>query len=166
MAISPRKNNRISNLRFAIDELRRKYDEVEKSYDSVRTRVLALIGVELTIFTFFFSQISDLPATVYGLIFYVTAVISLFVSFSLLMIGISGVQWRMPSDRNNMRFMIDENYTEERFLENIEKEYRDTVTEDLAVLAKRGDNFNKSLMLLVVGVIILVVLKYGKAAIL
>ena len=164
---SSRQEKRIIS-KLALKELHRLYDHLCRNYDQLRLKTLALLAGEVAIITFIFSStvysggkmIPLLPAENYGKVFYWGGVIIIGLAFILFLSVISKVTWQIPLDLPEVERLHKIHSTEESFLEYIVNDYVGCIKYVLAKNEERQSRFNWGVYALVIGVIILMVIKF------
>jgi hypothetical protein len=151
----------------AVEELRRRYDELCSNFDQIRLRVLAFITGELALASFLFSKGMALPSIIYGFIFFATGVICIMASFTILLTLLRTVSWRSPISRQYIRDIDYKEFPDKTsFLLYVKEAYIRVLDGNSPTISRANKRFDISLVLLVVGVIILMVIKYGQGVIL
>lgn len=153
-------------LETSIEELRSRYNEVCLSNDQIRVKVLAFITGELALVTFLFATGINVPSVIYGIIFFIVGIICCITSFVYLTLTLRGKKWKMPVDRDTLVDGHNKFKTRVQYLENVRDSYVSCIEEAIPVVSERSRIFDKSLMLILVGVIILLVIKYGQGEVL
>jgi hypothetical protein len=148
----------------ALRELRRLYDHTSHHYDQLRIKTLALIAGETGIVSFIFSNTGEkvplIPAEAYGKIFFWAGVALISIAFLLFLSVISTVEWLIPLDLPEVEKLHKRHQTLESFLEYIINDYVECIKHCLSKVKIRTARFNWAIYTLVVGVIVLMVLKF------
>jgi hypothetical protein len=154
-------------LQTSVDELRRKYDELNSTYDQLRIKALAFITGEIAVVTFLFATGINIPHIIYGIVFFLFGSGCIAISFILLLLSLRSVSWSLPI---HPKVLEEHDYgtfpTKVDFLEYICKCYSTSLEKNHPKVEERAKMFDKALMLLFVGVIILLVIKFGQGVIL
>jgi len=145
------------------------HDKISNAHDQLRNKALAMIAGEIAIVTFLFSGGSDssikIPDEASGIIFLFIGVFSLILSFGLLLSSVKSGIWHVPGDMEEIEQIdngIDHRYgTLEKFLKFLRKDYLSGNRACMSIIAAKSKRVNWGLYLLLSGVIILIVLKYG-----
>jgi hypothetical protein len=144
----------------SVDELRRKYSELTSSFDQLRNKVLAFIAGELALIAFLFASGMNIPHVIYGLVFFLVGTSCVTASFVLLTLSLRGADWHSPGPSRP---------TEEQSsfiaLRKACEDYSSAIEANAPTHAKRSQMFDAALMLLLIGVTILLVIKYGQGEI-
>jgi hypothetical protein len=149
-------------LRLTIEELRRTFDHISNIYDQLRTKALTLIGGEVAIVVFLFSDNKLLmPHEPYGLVFFWTAIVFLMLAFGLLLWTISPVAWQIPVEIADVTNIPARWQNEKSFLEYVRNEYVRCINHCNKYVVNRGRRFNWTIYLLSAGAIIVLLLKFG-----
>jgi hypothetical protein len=147
----------------AVEELRRKYDELCRDYDQLRIRVLAFITGELALVTFLFSKGIHLPTVIYGIVFLAIGTVCIIASFVILLFSLRGIEWHRPISRHYIQDIDREAFPDkETFLAYIKEAYTHVLDSNIPRVGKISRLFDISLMLLIAGVIIVMIIKYGQ----
>lgn len=152
--------------KIAVKELRRKYDELCRDFDQIRYRVLAFITGELALATFLFSNGIPLPKIVYGFVFFVIGIGCILASFVILLFSLRTTAWHKPVNSHYIHDIDKEDFPDkESFLLYIKEAYTHVLDANIPIVSRASKMFDLSLMLLVAGVIILMIIKYGQGTI-
>jgi|SRR5665213_1639469 len=151
----------------AVDELRRKYDELCHNNDQLRLKAVAFITGELALATFLFNKGIPLPIIIYGVVFFIFGIGCVTASFIMLLTLLKSASWHLPVNRNYIREIDGAEYPDKAsFLEYIKDCYITVLDKNTPKVSKANRRFDISLLLLVVGVIMLLIIKYGQGAVL
>jgi hypothetical protein len=154
-------------LQTSVDELRRKYDELCSDYDQLRIKILAFITGELALIAFVFATGIKVPHVVYGIVFFLCGAGCVAISFALLLILLTTIIWSSPIHPDTLENQDYNSFpTHAAFLEHICKCYSDSLRKNYKTFSERARLFDKSLMLLFIGVIILLIIKFGQGVVL
>jgi hypothetical protein len=157
-------------LQVALDELRIVHEKISNVYDQLRIRILALLAGQVAIVTFLFSGDKDerihLPLETSGKIFLAIGILCMILAFILFVYLIASTRdWPIPGDMNEIEQINNGNDNRydslEKFLLFLRKDYLEGNRECIKTIAKKATKFNLALYLLLAGVIILLVIKYG-----
>ncbi|HSX28983.1 MAG TPA: hypothetical protein VLE73_00325 [Candidatus Saccharimonadales bacterium] len=167
--MSSEESEKSKTLRIALDELRRVHEHVSKAYDQLRTKALAMIAGEVAIITFLFSGDKDtrigMPEDIASRLFLFAGLLALAAAFCLLIRSIASDGWYIPGDMDEIEQIDngkDNRYdTSEKFLLFLKKDYLESTRDCIKILNRKGKWVNWGLYLLLGGIIILVVIKYG-----
>lgn len=154
-------------LQTYVDELRRKYDQLNTAYDQLRVKVLAFITGELALVAYLFATDMKLPHLIYGIVFFLVGSGCIAASFVALIYSLRSSTWELPIDNVLLEepdYSIFPNQVAN--LEYICKCYTSALEKNNPKYQKRAKLFDISLMLLLTGVIILLVIKFGQGAVL
>lgn len=150
-----------------VEELRRLHRAITQSYDAIKVKALALLAGEVAIVTFLFADNSltrktPMDVVIYVAIFHFVGIFLLSMAFILFLHVISPVQWRQPPETKIIRHM-DEwfGHNREKFLLHMREEYMDAIANCEAKLAAKARRFILAIYFLSIGIVILVLLKYG-----
>jgi len=157
----PTRIEEIEVLKQTILELRRRYDHINNAYDQLRFKVLGLLGGEVAGVTFIFSSGGFMPDQNYGKVFYVMGIVLIVAAFSLLMSLISSVEWSLPLEVKKLKEHKKNPPDELGFLEYIRDEYLTCVRKTIDQYEIRMKRFDRTVYILVAGVIMLLVIKLG-----
>lgn len=152
-------------LELTIDELRRLYDFMDRTYDGLRTKALALLAGEVAILTFLFAsdgRRNPILANPSDYIFLGIGVTALILAFLTFLWILQPVQWEHPPESRDLRDLkdrYDNNST--RYLESLKNHYLDVIPSCNSKITKKSGGFVRAIYLLVVGIVIVAVLKYG-----
>lgn len=141
----------------AVDELRRKYSELTSSFDQLRNKILAFIAGEIALIAFLFASGVVIPNAIYGIIFYGAGVGLITASFIILSISLRGADWHSPGPSS---LLPDK--TNLQALTNACNDYSSALETNAPIYARRSKMFDTALMLLLIGVTILIAIKYGQ----
>jgi len=158
MATRPEK---IEVLKQTIRELHRRYDHINNAYDQLRFKVLGLLGGEVAGVSFIFASGGFMPAQNYGKVFYFTGITFVVIAFGLLMSLISSVDWSLPLEVKELTNQKKKLPNELEFLEYIRNEYLECIKHCLSQYERRMKQFDRTIYVLVAGVIMLLVIKLG-----
>lgn len=157
--------SRAPQLETALVELRRRHDRLCDDFNQLRTRVLAFFTGELGLIALLFATGTKIPDIVYGLVFFVFGVSCIAASFIILLYLLKTVIWLQPPHPDALANA--ENFaSNEDFLRHLNASYIASNESNLEQNTKRVHMFDKSLILLLAGVIILLVIKFGQEAVL
>ncbi|MBL8159368.1 hypothetical protein JNJ66_02840 [Candidatus Saccharibacteria bacterium] len=145
---------------FNLEELRRKYDELTASFDQLRNKVLAFIAGEIALIAFLFSNGITIPGTVFGVFFFLFGSGSITASFILLGISLRGATWHSPGSTTPSQTTSSLGALNKAY-----KNYSAAINNNMTIYSKRSRMFDNALTLLLIGVIILLVIKYGQGEI-
>lgn len=153
-------------LQTSVDESRRKYEELNSNYDQLRVKVLAFITGELALTAFLFASGIPLPRIIYGIVFFLVGVGCIAASFIILLLLLRSMTWSSPVHPSTLKKHDYREYpTKVAFLEHICKCYSVSLEKNEPRISTRARMFDNSLMLLFVGVIILLVIKFGQGVV-
>jgi hypothetical protein len=153
-------------LEIALEELRQKHSSQTSSYDQLRIKILAFITGELALVAFLFATGMTIPRVVYGLFFFIFGVVCLGLSFVILLLLLKSTDWFLPLKPKNLANIDYKIYpTKIAYMEHVNKNYAHVIDMNGEKIASRTKMFDISLMLLLAGVIILLVIKYGEGVI-
>jgi len=144
----------------SIDELRRKYTELTTSFDQLRNKVLAFIAGELALIAFLFASGMKIPTVIFGIFFFATGTALVTASFVILSLSLRGADWISPGPSRPQ--------DEPSNLVALKKacdDYSNALEMNAPIYAKRSQMFDVALNLLLIGVTILLVIKYGQGEI-
>lgn len=149
-------------IKLVIDDLRRLFDEISRNYTSLKSRALGVLAGEVALVTFLFSgeDIALKYLTDAEKVFFAFGTIALLTSFGLLLWIVSTRQWMVPLDLKESRKLYARYDSELDWLEDIKEDYENCTGYILDVVKKRSAAFNKTLIILSCGIIIMLVLKY------
>ncbi len=148
-------------LRTAIEELRRVCEHVSNIYDQLRIKALTVMAGEVAIVSFMFAgEGVPIPEAAYGRIFYFAGVLLLSGAFLALLWTVSPLEWKIAYDLYSSDELKKFN-TEVEFLEYLNNDHRTAVTHCMPLVGKRAKRFTWTIYALSLGVIILIVIKYG-----
>jgi len=154
-------------LQTSVDELRRKYDELCSNYDQLRIKILAFITGELALITLVFATGIELPHIIYGIVLFLFGAGCIVISFIILLLLLKTITWYFPIHPSTLENQDYRSFpTQVAFLEHICKCYSSSLDKNTDTYKNKAGMFDKSLMLVFVGVIILVVIKYGQGVVL
>jgi hypothetical protein len=142
-------------------ELRRTYDHVSNIYDQLRIKALTFIAGEIAIVTFLFASNIKYPSLLYGQMIFWAGILSFLCSFSVLLWTIAAVQWRIPCDFEKFENMKKKFSSEIALTEYVHNEYVSAIAHCLPLVSMKSRRFNTTIYFLSVGVIIILLLKYG-----
>lgn len=159
----PNDTQKTKILQASIDELRRFYDHVSNIYDQLRLKALALIAGEVAIASFIFSSpnTNHIPSGSALRIFYFSGLILMGLAFALLLWTISSFDWKIPHDLYDSGSLYKKFEDEKAFLEYLHDDFIVAINHCLPAVNRKTKRFNWTIYLLAVGVIILLVIKYG-----
>lgn len=163
MAIS--EDDKIAILESSITEQQRLYDIISNIYDQLRIKALALIAGEVAIVSFLFTN-WDFDKALIGsdrTFFFFVGVIFLGLSLGALLWIISTVDWKMAHGLNKAKELFDNSNhnTKASFLEYLHDDYTNVNRYCSGLVGNKCRKFNWTVYLLAVGVIIIMVIKFG-----
>jgi len=167
------KADRIAILESAVNELKVLHNAISTSYDSIKSKALALLAGEITIITFLFAgssvlsgKVSISDITVSTAMFYLIGGILLTLAFASFLHVIYPVQWKQPPETEVVRHLEDWfDNDKEKFLKYLQEDYIKAIEVCNAKLSGKAKRFVFAIYLLTSGILILVLLKYGKGTI-
>ena len=159
----PNDTEKVKILKDSLHELRRFYDHVSNIYDQLRIKALAMITGEVAITAFIFSDSNArrIPAQADLRIFYFSGIILLGIAFGLLLWVIASFGWKIPHDLDDSGKLYKKYENEKAFLEYLHDDFIGAINHCLPAVDKKSKRFNWIIYLLAVGVIMLLVIKYG-----
>lgn len=157
--------DKIGILKISIRELENNYNRISNIYDQLRIKALALIAGEVAIVTFLFTH-WDFRKVLEGsdrIIFFFTGVVLLSLAFGILLWVISTVEWKIPHDTRRADTLLnDKNYDSElAFLKYLNDDYAKVNEFCNSLVSRKCKRFNWTVFLLAIGVIIVMVIKFG-----
>lgn len=154
-------------LQLSVDEVRRKYDELTRDFDQLRVKVLAFISGELALIALLFASGLPVPRIVYGIFFFLFGIGCITASFIILLFLLRSILWSSPIHPTALeRHDYSKFPTKADFLEFICKCYSVSLEKNSPKLSERAKLFDNALMLLFIGAIIFLVIKYGQGVVL
>lgn len=167
------KLDRIAFLESGLNELRNIHNAIGSSYDSMKTKALALLAGEIGIVTFLFANSSNTQATpvqsaisISNAVFYIISFFLLSAAFLLFIHVISPGQWKIPPESHVIKHMREWfNNDKEKFILYLHDEYQEAISICNSKLSAKAKRFVYGIYLLVSGILLLVLLKYGKGTI-
>lgn len=166
------KQEQIEFLESGVNELKIIHSSISSSYDAIKAKALALLAGEVAIVTFLFADSvshkgSEPSQVVISIaIFYLIGIIMLSAAFLLFLYVVSPIQWVQPPESkvvDNMKEWFGGDKT--KFLEYLKQEYYIAIQTCNGKLRNKARGFVFAIYLLTTGILILVLLKYGKGAI-
>jgi hypothetical protein len=156
------KTDKLNKYKVAISELQRIYDHVSNSFDQLRVKTLALIAGEVAIVSFIFSGDQTLvPTQTYGKILLGLGLSFMAVAFTMFLWTISSMPWLIPVTLQEVED-IDERYEDtQAFLKFVKKDYIECINHCMKKVEPRAKRFDTAIYLLMLGVIIVLVIKFG-----
>jgi len=166
MSDNPTESDKSTSKRgLALEEERRRHDKLCNDFNDLRARVLAFITGELALVAYLFSTGVKIPHIIYGLFFFMIGVLSIIASFIILLFLLKAVLWMQPVHPDALK-NADSYSTDEAFLKYLCDAYSEANKQNQRKNISRVKLFDKSLILLLNGVIILLVIKFGQGVIL
>ena len=144
----------------SVDELRRKYTELTTSFDQLRTKVLAFIAGEIALVAFLFASGMNIPSVIYGILFFSVGFGFVTASFVILSFSLRGADWHSPGPSRPTQ-----EPTNLSALTKACEDYSSAIENNAPIYARRSKMFDTALMLLLIGVTILLAIKYGQGEI-
>lgn len=157
------KTDKLSLRKQQISVMRDKMAEQNSTFDSMRSRMFVLLGTEITLSGFLASPLVAIPypTTVAGMIFLYMAISSIALSVAVLLLNYrSTPDWPSAMGKKEVELM-GKSADEYEALGILYDDYRMSYDQASAIITPRAKALNRSLILFVVGVILLVVLKFG-----
>lgn len=152
-------------LQLVIDDLKRLYDFVDRTFDGLRTKALALLAGEVAILTFLFAddaRRSPILENQSDYIFLGIGVTALIMAFLKLLWILHPVQWEHPPESRDLRDLQERfNGDPIKYLEQVKSQYLEVIPGCNAKLARKSNAFVRAIYLLVIGIVVVAVLKYG-----
>lgn len=165
------KKESIEFLELGLAELKQLHDAISSSYDSIKAKALALLAGEVAIVTFLFAdssgtKVSPSNYTISTAIFYIMGIVMLSLSFLCFLYVVSIISWRQPPESKIIKNARDWfNDDKEKLLIYLHSEYNEAITHCNSLLSTKAKRYTQGIYLLVFGILILVLLKYGKGVI-
>lgn len=149
---------------IVLDDLRRLFDHVATNYSNLKSRVLGLIAGEVAIVSFIFSGTGIHPSkfTSTEKIFFGAGIALLTLSFGLLLWIIATAYWEIPLDIKASRELYKRFDSKIDYLEHIKEDYENCSEYSLKKMGTRSTVYNRVLIILSVGILILLVIKFTK----
>ncbi len=148
---------------IVIDDLRRLYDHINNNWINLKNRVLAVAFGEVAIASFIFSEKFKLkefsPAE---LIFFFTGAGLIISSFIILIWIISTSNWVIPLDVPESKKLYKNYGSKLEYIEYIEEDYENSIQFCLKKMDTRSKVFNKVLIGMTAGILIMLVIKFTK----
>ncbi len=152
---------------IAIEELRRRYDKISHDYDTTRIKLITLLGGGLAFLSFMYSGKTPqgkadifFPPALADRIFYFIGLGLVLVAMGVLFWAILPRDWSLPLDAKRLNNLDDHYTSKNKFLLYVKNEYLESLAFCMRQLAKLVRMLNASLVMLFIGAIILLVLKY------
>lgn len=149
-------------------ELRRFYDLICGSFDHVKNKALGLMIGEVAIATFLFSGFdlkTDGTNPIYGYVMLGIGLALLLFAFAMYLTVIATAQWQFPTERHDMR-----NPTERfkgsslEYQKYLHSEYLEKIGYCNKLSSTRASRFMYGTYSLTVGIVIVILIKYGGGA--
>lgn len=161
----PRHKDDIEILKISLTELRRFYDHLSNIYDQLRVKTLGLMVGEVAIVSFIFANGTNLsvPEDADRQFFFWLAITLLSIAFALFVKIISTMDWTIPHNLENSKEIYNnKNYGSElKFVEYLHDDFIDSIQACRPKVEKKTKMFNQAVYILLAGVIILMVIKFG-----
>jgi hypothetical protein len=147
---------------IVLEDLRRLFDEISRNYNQLKTRALGLIAGEVALVSFVFSGngINVTKLSVTEIVFFGIGAVLLAVSFALFLWIVSTHQWEVPLDLKESKKLYRRFSSKLDWLENIKEDYENCIERCLRKTRSRSAAFNKALMTLSCGIIIMLVIRF------
>lgn len=127
---------------------------------------MAFITGELALIAFVFATGIAVPHIVYGIVFFLLGAGCVTASFVILLILLTTIIWSSPVHPDTLENQDYNSFpTHVAFLEHICKCYSNSLRENYETYRERATMFDNSLMLLFIGVIILLIIKFGQGVV-
>lgn len=156
-------SEKLSILRQQISVMRDKIAEQNTSLEKMISRMFALLGIEITLSGLLASPIIAIPypVTISGKIFFYMGISSIVISFTTLLFNYRTTKnWPSPMGKTEVQLM-ELASNEYESLRILYQDYRLCYDQMGQAIDPRAKNLNASLMIFVMGVILLIVLKFG-----
>lgn len=151
-------------LQIVLSDLRRLFDHISTNYNALKSRVLGLIAGLVAVVSFIFSgeglhpsEFSDAEKIFFGV-----GSILLAGSFVLLLWVVATAYWEIPADIKITKKLYSRFSSKLEWLEDIKEDYENCVAYSVRKLNTRAKITNLVLVLLSIGIIILLVLKFTR----
>jgi hypothetical protein len=151
-----------------IEDLRRLYDHVNNNWINLKNRVLTVVFGEVAIVAFIFSdnaQFNLTSFTVAEVIFFFAAIFAMAGSFLTLVWIVSTSAWIIPLELSESRKVYKRYHSKLEYLEYIKEDHEATIESCLRKMDQRSKAFNKVLVALMFGIIVLLVIKFTRPVI-
>lgn len=156
-------NDKEAAVELVLVDLRRLYDHINANWVNLKNRVLTVTFGEVAIASFIFSTKFNLHKfTSAELIFFFTGVALMLGSFTVLVWIMSGSHWIIPLDTSESRKLYARYHSKLDYLEHVKVDYEDTIDACLEKHELRAKIFNKVLIGLMCGILILLVIKFTR----
>ncbi len=154
-------NDESAKYYFLLEEGRRKYARVDQTCKDIKNRMLLFLTLGIAILTYFFSDIREcLPKELYGIIFFAVGVIAILISIGILLAHYRAIHnWPMPIGPVELEKINNLEY-EKEILEVAVNDYNAAYDEACRITGKYARAANLALFLFIVGVIILLIVKF------
>lgn len=147
-------------LTLSLEEARKKYDRLNSDYHNLRGRLFTLLAAELAVVTYLFASDGNiLPRQLYGIIFFAVGVSMLAVAAVILFVAVSSVVWAVPLNIPELKNKY--NLSHDKYLEHMRDDYLESYAFCLEKHQSRTKMFDWSIRLFLIGVTILLILKFG-----
>lgn len=161
---SSKEESKLPQLKLALKEERRKHDALKDDFNQLRAKVLAFITGELALIALLFATGTEVPHIVYGVVFFFFGISCITASFITLLWLLKAVLWSVPA--HPIALKSAKSFSdEETFTEYLCNSYSTCNEKNTLKHTSRVKLFDISLMLLLTGVIILLVIKFGQGTI-
>lgn len=148
-------------IRDSLDELRLFFKHITNIYDQLRIKCLALIAGEVAIVTWIFSSGYPFPRSYYIRVLLFGGVACLLVAFGVLLWAISAMEWKIPHNVETSLELKHKYKTEQALLEYLHDDYVGVIRHCLPLITKRSKRVNIPIYLVIIGVTIVLVVKFG-----
>jgi hypothetical protein len=152
-----------SILQALTEDLRRLYDHVDSNWINLKNRVLTVAFGEVAIASFIFSTDFKLNKfTTAEIMFFFTGVLLMLASFTVLLWIFSTSHWIIPLDTTESRKVFIRHSSKVSYLKHVKNDYEETIDFCVSKVDTRSRAFNKVLVALTFGILILLVVKFTR----
>ena len=161
MNIKKKENLAVKKHKLLLEENRRLYNSTCEKFSGMRNRILTFLAIELAVLTYFFTDLrSIIPSELYGIVFFVVGVACLLFSVTLFFYCYRSIHnWPTPIGPVEVE-KLKHAHSESEVLSIFVKDYAEANIIAGKIFSRYAKFSNWGLYLFIVGVIILLVIKF------